>query len=293
MKENKASSTAFSVLQSILYLAQHPRYSDLVPKEMVEASQRMLSTSDEGKKCLRQLESRWYSSLILPAMIRLLMPGVAFHCLLRKRFIEDNTHDAIAGGVTQVINLGAGFDTLAWRIHEQYPKVQFIEIDHPATLALKAKAIPKQSLSNLHLLAVDFSKQNLEEALKSLAAFDPESPTLFICEAVFMYLEKDEVIQIIKDIKCLTGKGTRLVFTCMEPASSTRNNIGPLFNIYLKIKGEPFKWPIESENLQAFFGKDYKVQEIATTETLRTHYFSTKYQDQLHQGEYLAVAEIV
>jgi hypothetical protein len=45
MKENQASSTAFTVLQGILYIAQHPRHAYLVPKEVVEVAQQILAAS--------------------------------------------------------------------------------------------------------------------------------------------------------------------------------------------------------------------------------------------------------
>ena len=33
-------------------------------------------------------------------------------------------------GAKQVVILGAGFDTLALRLSEQFPSVKFIEVDH-------------------------------------------------------------------------------------------------------------------------------------------------------------------
>lgn len=39
MKENEASSTAFTVSQGILYIAQQPQYKHLVSEDMVNATQ--------------------------------------------------------------------------------------------------------------------------------------------------------------------------------------------------------------------------------------------------------------
>ncbi|MCP4695427.1 MAG: class I SAM-dependent methyltransferase [Gammaproteobacteria bacterium] len=295
MKENQASSTAFTVLQGILYTARHPRHSYLAPGETVEAGRRILAASEEGKKRLRRLESRWFR-LLVPVMERLLMPGITLHYVLRKRFIEDAALQAISGGATQVVNLGAGFDTLAWCLHARYPNVNFIEIDHPATNAVKAKALfqPDRPPPNLHLLAVDFSKQNLEEALAPFAGFHPERPTLFICEGVLMYLDKKDVTQLLDSLKRLTGEKTRLVFTCVEPMNSSRNNTGPLLKFYLIFKKEPLNWTIERENLPAFLtDQGYKSLEIASTEVFKSRYLSAGHQGELHQGEYIAVAEIV
>ena len=40
---------------------------------------------------------------------------------------------SIDEGAKQVVILGAGFDTLAWRLSEKFESIRFIEVDHPAT----------------------------------------------------------------------------------------------------------------------------------------------------------------
>ncbi len=60
MKEEKASSTAFSVVQGILYTAQNPQLAHLVPEDLKDACARILSASPEGRKRQRQLDSRWF-----------------------------------------------------------------------------------------------------------------------------------------------------------------------------------------------------------------------------------------
>ncbi len=88
MKEEKASSTAFSVVQGILYTAQNPQLAHLVPEDLKDACARILSASPEGRKRLRQLDSRWFM-MVVPLIERLMLPGITLQYVLRKRCIEE------------------------------------------------------------------------------------------------------------------------------------------------------------------------------------------------------------
>src|SRR5262245_6118184 len=45
--------------------------------------------------------------------------------------------DALSAGVTQVVNLGAGFDSRAYRFRDRFSQVRFFELDLPAMIAAK------------------------------------------------------------------------------------------------------------------------------------------------------------
>ena len=108
-----------------------------------------------------------------------------------------------------------------------------------------------------------------------------------------MYLDDKDVTQLLEAIKSLTGEGTKLIFTSVEPMNSVRNNTGPLLKLCLIFKKEPLKWTIERDNLPTFLAaQGYKLQEIASTETFRASYLYTGHRGKLHQGEYIAVADI-
>lgn len=132
MKKDKASNTAYNVLQGVMFCARLPKLTGLVDAETIKIGECILSASKEGRRRLHQLNSPIYR-FVLRLMEWMLLPGIILHYVLRKRFIEERVIEAIASGVTQVINIGAGFDTLAWRLQARYRAVSFIEIDHPAT----------------------------------------------------------------------------------------------------------------------------------------------------------------
>ena len=58
-----------------------------------------------------------------------------FFIAARSRFAEDSAAAAIASGTRQIVILGAGLDTFAYR--NPHPDVRVFEVDHPQTQAWK------------------------------------------------------------------------------------------------------------------------------------------------------------
>jgi len=293
MKEDQVSSTAFTVMQGILYVAQSTPFSYLVHDDVVNVGRQLLSDSEDGQKRLKQLTSPLLS-LNVKIKEFLMLPGITLHYILRKNYIEDTAREAIKNGAKQVVNLGAGFDTLAWRFCQQFDDVNFIEIDHPATSKYKKNALQKdaEELENMHFLSVDFSEQNLQQALSQYDKFDPTLPTLYICEGVLMYLSQEDIKTLFNSIEQLTGSGSQLVFTAIEPQHSPKNNIRNLLYFYLKTVNEPICWVQDSNELSDFVeGHNCTLEAYADTDELRKRYIQKAKTPTLHWGEYLALVK--
>ena len=78
MKDQQASSTAYTVMQGVLYIANHPHYAHLVSQEIKEAGYKLLSATPKGQQRLRQLDNRWFNHLI-PVVEKLLLPNITLH----------------------------------------------------------------------------------------------------------------------------------------------------------------------------------------------------------------------
>jgi len=293
VKEDQASITAYTVLQGVLFTATKPGFEALVDQSTREACRKVLSASAEGKKRLRQLDSPLFRTLA-PLMEKAVLPGITLHYVLRKRYIRDAVEKAIAEGFTQVVNLGAGFDTLAWELHSRFPGVNFIEIDHPATSEQKQKILAADTGDNLHLLEVDFSKTDAKGALSNFSGFDASRSTFYICEGVLMYLKLPDVERLFKGMKELTNTCTRFVFSCVAPMSGKETNCGWLLRLYLMIKSEPLNWEIEQHAVEAFVdAQGYKLLDLAGTDQLKNRYLSSLRHGTLHRGEYLVQADLI
>lgn len=140
-------------------------------------------------------------------------PGARTSGIARTRYIDDACREAIASGFQQVVILGAGFDSRAYRLPEMQT-IRVFEVDHPATLAAKQRslghmlnAIP----SYVIFVAVDLTTRQLASALCS-AGFDPELRTLFLWEGVTNYLSAEAVDATFRVVR-EAAPGSRILFT--------------------------------------------------------------------------------
>jgi methyltransferase (TIGR00027 family) len=132
---------------------------------------------------------------------------------VRTRFIDDALQQAVAGGATQVVILGAGFDTHAYRFQELLAQARVFEVDRAATQALKKQRV-NQVLgappSNLTYVAIDFQHDDLAGAL-SRYGYDRARRTFVILEGVTMYLPEDAVRTTLRFVAS-HASGSGIVF---------------------------------------------------------------------------------
>lgn len=114
---------------------------------------------------------------------------------VRTRFIDEALERAIAGGATQVVILGAGFDSHAYRCQELLAPVRVFEVDRPATQAVKKQRVNDVlggPPANLTYVAIDFQHEDLSQVL-TRHGYDPAQRTFFLLEGVTMYLPEEAV----------------------------------------------------------------------------------------------------
>lgn len=260
MKDNEPSVTAMHVAQGMLIAYRSPLLRDLVADEVAEATRKIMSASEAGQGRLAALEKPIATKCIMPIMERLVSPGIYLHYSIRKRYIEDCVLQAIDAGTTQVVNVGAGYDTLAYRLSKRYDHVTFFEVDHPATQAAKKNALfeSEDQSPQLCLLPVDLTKKSLAEELRKSPAFDASKETIFIIEGVLLYLTEEQVIGTLNAIRSLTGPGTKLLATVFGKSTATN----PFGKLIRKILNEHYYWLIEQEDIDSFLNENnYKLIE--------------------------------
>ncbi|AFU01133.1 class I SAM-dependent methyltransferase [Nocardia brasiliensis] len=109
----------------------------------------------------------------------------------RSRFAEDRVAEAVAAGLRQVVILGAGLDTFAYR--NPHPGLRVFEVDHPATQAWKRQLLAAAGIDLPELSAfvpVDFETDLLATELAS-AGFSRSEPAVFVWLGVVFYLTPD------------------------------------------------------------------------------------------------------
>src|SRR5271167_3027992 len=113
---------------------------------------------------------------------------------VRTRFAEDALAAAVERGVTQLVILGAGLDTYAYRT-KLGDRLRIFEVDHPATQAWKRQRLAEESIAlppALTFAPVDFERQTLDDGLRA-AGFDPTQPSFFTWLGTVVYLSEPAI----------------------------------------------------------------------------------------------------
>jgi methyltransferase (TIGR00027 family) len=139
--------------------------------------------------------------------------GSVIMMIIRTRFIEERLEQAIRDGVSQVVILGAGFDTRAYRLTELLQLAHVFEVDQPSTQEYKKRRIRETGIEvppNLTYVPVDFRHDKLGDVLKA-AGYDSGQRTFFIWEGVTMYLPEAAVEETLRWVAA-QARGSTIIF---------------------------------------------------------------------------------
>ena len=161
---------------------------------------------------------------------------------LRARYFEDRMRAAHDRGVRQVVVLGAGLDSLAFR--QTVADVEIFEVDFPSTQEWKQARLDSLNWApprNLHFVPCDFEATSLPEVLRE-TCFDPTKPSVVSWMGVVYYLQKETVAAALADLESIMAKGSELVFDLMRPweeLSERYQEIREIMARFLESAGEP------------------------------------------------------
>ncbi len=135
----------------------------------------------------------------------------------RTRFAEDSLAAAVDRGTRQLVVLGAGLDTYAYR-GACRESLRIFEVDHPATQAWKRRRLADAAIPlpvGLTFAPIDFERVTLTEGLKAVG-FQPNVPTFFTWLGVVPYLTDGAIWSTLTFIAKLPG-GAQVVFDYADP----------------------------------------------------------------------------
>jgi methyltransferase (TIGR00027 family) len=144
-------------------------------------------------------------------------PGWSNSIRARVRYFDDVAERAARDGVRQMVVLGSGYDTRAYRIDAVKDAVRVFEVDRPPILARKADVLTRVlGAVPEHVTAVplDLEHEDLWDRL-ARAGFSADLSTLFVLEGLVMYLSKDAVERLFGGIARHAPEGSSLLFDCV------------------------------------------------------------------------------
>lgn len=137
----------------------------------------------------------------------------------RARFAEDKVSEAHSAGVRQVVVLGAGLDTFAYR--NPHPGLHVYEVDHPATQGWKQQRLAAAGIdlpTSLTFVPVDFETDTLATELDS-AGFSRTDPAVFVWLGVVYYLTPDAA-RITLEYIASQAEAVEVIFDYLQPTGT-------------------------------------------------------------------------
>ncbi len=230
---------------------------------------RLLRESEPQSWLLAELLAKGLRHRLADLFEKFSIPGLALHHAMRKNWIERKVRTELAAGCRALVVLGGGLDTLALRSALEWPEGIFLELDHPATQAMKRRALEKAGYraANLKLLPTDLQTDDAA-ALALQAGLRGGDSVVFICEGVLMYLEEQAVQRLLAGIARHFSRGT-FIFSFMErQVNGDIHFHGTTWaaRLWLRWAHEPFRWGITQAELPHFLEKSgWRLEEIAST----------------------------
>ena len=255
MREDRPSKTAYKVALNVLTLGAKPGMDEVLPPGIVDATEKLLIASGAARARI----VRWSRTRRMVSVYEAfdwMLPGQFEAFGYRKAFCERQVRGGIDAGAKQILILGAGYDTMGWRLAPEFAGVNFFEIDHPATARLKARGIEAMGQrDNLHLISEDLGRRNLVDVLKANESWDQTEQTVIVAEGLLMYLHPEAVRDLFRHCAAIAGSCSRIVFTYICTGADGRPDIGRWTGLLLwilKVSGEPWFWSIRLEELCKF-----------------------------------------
>jgi methyltransferase (TIGR00027 family) len=237
MQEGEVSGTALRVA---VQRAAHQLFDvPLVFEDSLAVA--ILGTAGEAKLGLEAAEFRTPFALGLRSVV-----------VGRTRYCDDRLADALARGVRQVVVLGAGLDTLAYR--KVVPADgRIFEVDSPATQAWKRQLLDAAGIAapaSLTFIPLDFDGATLTDGLRR-GKVDLAQPIFFSWLGVTYYLSAETVLAMLREVSGL-APGSEIVFDYFEPAQNYRAEERPGFTQMrdeVAVTGEPWKCYFEPADM--------------------------------------------
>jgi methyltransferase (TIGR00027 family) len=151
---------------------------------------------------------------LLPALAERLAPGGYHYETARVKYIDAVLEAELGKGLDQLVILGAGYDSRAYRFADALRDVRVFEVDLAAMSAVKrhkiAQLLPSPP-AHVTYVEADLLDVDLDERL-SRHGYDFQAHTLLILSGVAPYLSDAAVARLFAFVARHTSSGTSIVF---------------------------------------------------------------------------------
>ena len=123
------------------------------------------------------------------------LPGLNEYMIARTAYFDRLFVDALDNEIRQIVLLGAGYDTRAYRFNQSNRGTKIFELDITPTQDRKKKCLKKARIDipqHVRFVPINFKEESLKDVLEK-AGYEDQAKTLFLWEGVSYYLDAESV----------------------------------------------------------------------------------------------------
>ena len=180
---------------------------------------------------------------------------------IRARYFDEFCTDYTSRSTKQLISLGAGMDTRAFRLPLPSSS-RFFEVDHPSVIAYKDSIIQLHNITSIcRRITIGCDLCETERWMDQLvgSSYAPSLPSCWLLEGLSMYLSPDTLTAILRTIDASSCAGSSLCMSYVNTAvlrSAQSSEASAL---------QAWKWGCD--DIHAFFrdalGPSWRVRAVA------------------------------
>ena len=185
--------------------------------------------------------------------------GMYEYLIARTAYFDNLFVNALNKNIPQIVLLGAGYDTRAYRFAKLNNSTKIIELDAPTTQNRKKKCLGKSKIeisSNVVFASINFNRESLKIVLEK-AGYDSNKETLFLWEGVSYYLEPESVNATLELVRNYSHNESIIAFDYVisVPIEKHHNYYGVIELVQYMANRHPNergKFAIEEEKIESF-----------------------------------------
>jgi methyltransferase (TIGR00027 family) len=268
---DRPSSTAqWTTLGRALELARPPAErivsDDFAPRFLTQSSLAVLRGLQTASPVVRLVE-------------RVPIGGLSAYALCRHRFMDEHMTGALDAGAEQILMLGAGYDSRAYRFASALDGRPVYEVDLPPISRRKATIVAQHpevfGHTSVRRVEIDFRIDSLAERLVA-SGFGVGVPTYIVWEGVTPYLSSDAVNATLETVSELCGSGSRIALDLWRGAGSRHRPLDEVRRVAARaftLIGEPVTFGVPPDHAQDLLGvHGFSVIDLVQSQELGERY---------------------
>jgi len=206
--------------------------------------------------------------------------GIYEMIIARTAYFDNIVQQALRENFSQIVFLGAGYDTRPYRFRDLIKDTIIFELDIHTTQQHKMKLLHQHNISipeQLNFVTINFNAETLGDVLFK-AGYKNNEKNLFIWEGVTYYLSPKAVDDTLYFIKSSSSTGSTICFDYMTRGPEMKDAYGVKESIELmrtNNPGEPTRFGIERGKIEPFLSDmGYKIINHLTAKDMERKFLT-------------------